>query len=72
MTIEDRAKQRRQRIVMGRTDSFEEAELWDLKFWQSLTPEDRLEAYMAIRADVEKVNAARKKDTAAQEASSVK
>ncbi len=62
MTLEERAKRRRQRIVAARSTSFEEAEKWDLKYWQSLSPEERLEAFMAIREDVEKVHAARERD----------
>jgi len=72
MTIQDRAKLRRQRIVTGRSHSHEEAEMWDLRYWQSLSCEQRLDAYMAIRMDVEKVNAARKKDSTASKTILVK
>ena len=72
MTPEERANERRQRMVMGRSHSYKEAELWDLKYWQSLSPEARLEAYMAIRQDVEKVNAAREQDDVKREANSLK
>jgi hypothetical protein len=39
--------------------SFEDAEAWDLEFWQAMTPEERLSALVAIRRDVEVVEAAR-------------
>jgi hypothetical protein len=41
--------------------SFEAAEAWDLDFWQERTPEERLSALVAIRRDVEVVEAARGK-----------
>jgi hypothetical protein len=59
MGIKERSEQRRRRIVANRAASFEEAERWDLEFWQNLTPEERLSALVAIRRDVEKVNRAR-------------
>jgi hypothetical protein len=39
--------------------SFEDAEAWDLDYWQTRTPEERLSALVAIRRDVEVVEAAR-------------
>jgi hypothetical protein len=45
------------------TADFENAEQWDLDFWQSQTPEDRLSALIALRKDVEKVTRARLKAT---------
>ncbi len=48
----ERARERRARIVAHRTTSFEDAERWDLEFWQSLTPEERLSALVAIHRDV--------------------
>ena len=38
---------------------FEEAEQWDLEYWQSLPPASRLSALVAIRADIEKVHKSR-------------
>jgi hypothetical protein len=35
------------------------SESWDLDFWLARTPEERLDACMALREDVEKVVAAR-------------
>jgi len=57
--LKRRARQRRQRIVVHRAASFEEAELWDLEYWQRRTPEERLSALVALRAEVERVNRAR-------------
>jgi len=50
-----RAEERRKRIVGNRAQTWEEAERWDLEFWQSLTPQQRLEAHVAILEDVEKI-----------------
>lgn len=61
MTIEQRSRLRRQRIRSHRARDFADAERWDLRFWQSLTPEDRLSALIAIREDVRLVQAARRK-----------
>ncbi len=40
-----------------RADGFEDAERWDLLFWQEQTPQDRLAALLAIRSDVRKIRA---------------
>ena len=61
MTIEERSQERRKRIVVHVATSFEDAEAWDLDFWQKMTPEERLSALVAIRRDVEVVEAAREK-----------
>lgn len=39
-------------MIVHRAASFADAERWDLEFWQSQTPEDRLSALVAIRRDV--------------------
>jgi len=49
MTLEERSKLRRMRDVR-RSKSLEEAEEWDLNYWQSMTQAERLQAYLAIRA----------------------
>ena len=46
-------------MVVNRASSFEEADAWDLDYWQSRTPEERLSALVAIRRDVELAQAAR-------------
>lgn len=47
-------------MVDHRAANFEEAEAWDLDFWQSQSPEQRLSALAAIRRDVNKVLQSRK------------
>ena len=42
-----------------RATSHDDAEAWDLDFWQRRTPEERLSALVAIHRDVELVEAAR-------------
>ncbi len=59
MSIEERSQERRKRMVVHLATSFEDAEAWDLDFWQKMTPEERLSALIAIRRDVEVVEAAR-------------
>ncbi len=59
MSLEERSQERRKRMVVHVASSFEDAEAWDLEFWQKMTPEERLSAFVAIRRDVEVVEAAR-------------
>jgi len=54
-----RADERRTRIVANRAQSFAEAESWDLEFWQTCTPSERLSALVHLRRDVELACAAR-------------
>jgi hypothetical protein len=54
-----RAIERRSRLVAHRAANHEEAEKWDLSFWQSKTPQERLSALVAIRQDIEVVNLSR-------------
>lgn len=54
-----RAERRRHRLVANRARSFEAAEAWDLEFWQSRTPQERLSAFVQLRRDVELAQAAR-------------
>jgi len=49
MGIKERAEERKKRIVAHLAANFKEAEEWDLAFWQSLSPEERLSALPAIR-----------------------
>ena len=55
MGLRERSRARRKQIVGHIAHSHEDAEQWDLEFWQSRTPQERLSALVAIRADVEKV-----------------
>jgi hypothetical protein len=47
-------------MVGHRAAGHAEAESWDLDFWQSQGPEARLSALVAIRRDIEAVEAGRK------------
>ena len=58
--LHKRAEERRKRIVGHIATSHEDAEAWDLEFWQQQGPEARLSALVAIRRDVEMVQASRK------------
>lgn len=49
------------RMVAHVATSFEDADPWDLVYWQSRTPEERHPALVAIRRDVEAVEAGRSK-----------
>ena len=53
-------------MVANRAKSFADAERWDLDFWQSRTPEERLSALVAIRRDVETVEAGRQQNAEEQ------
>lgn len=67
MSIKERSEERRRRIVVHRALSFEEAEAWDLDYWQSKTPEERLSAFVALRRDVEMVEAARESNASLED-----
>jgi len=54
MGLKERSRERRKRIVGNVANSHEEAEQWDLEFWQRLSPQQRLAALEAIKRDVEK------------------
>jgi len=54
-----RAEERRKLIVANRAQSFAGAESWDLDFWQSRTPSERLSALVHLHRDVELARAAR-------------
>ncbi|OEU50058.1 MAG: hypothetical protein BA861_00500 [Desulfobacterales bacterium S3730MH5] len=66
MGIRERSAKRRKCIVAHRALSFEDAEKWDLDFWQCQTPEQRLSALVAIREDVKKAERSRLKGSAAK------
>ena len=46
--------------------SFEEAEAWDLDFWQQAGPEARLSALVALREDLAHIEAARSPNVSEQ------
>jgi hypothetical protein len=58
-TLEERAKRRRSRMAVNLAHSPEEAEAWDLEFWQEAGPDARLSALVAIHEDLALVMAAR-------------
>jgi len=57
--IAERSRARRARMVSHLAHSFSEAEEWDLAYWQSMGPEERLSALVALRDDLKKVEEAR-------------
>lgn len=59
MTRRERSERRRSRIVVHRAKNFEDAEAWDLEFWQQKSPEERLSALVALHRDAEKAIQAR-------------
>ena len=46
-----RRLERTRRMVTNRARSFEEADEWDLSFWQAHTPQERINALEELRAD---------------------
>jgi hypothetical protein len=46
-------------MVWNRAKSFEEAEEWDIGFWQNQTPEDRLSALAELRREAAEIEKAR-------------
>ena len=56
MGLKERSQRRRREMVVHRADGFQDAEDWDLAFWQQQTPQDRLSALVAIHRDVAKVH----------------
>jgi hypothetical protein len=61
MGIRERSLARQKKIVANRAYSYQEAEDWDLDFWLSQSPRQRLSALVAIRRDVLKAQQARQK-----------
>jgi hypothetical protein len=49
-------------MVAHRATTHEDAEDWDLDFWQAQGPEGRLSALVAIRRDIEAVEAGRSRE----------
>ena len=58
-SIAERAAERKKRLVGHRSESFREAEDWDLDYWQSQGYEARLSALVALRNDVQRIRKAR-------------
>jgi hypothetical protein len=55
VALADRSKARRERMVVNRARDHGEAERWDLEFWQSRSPAERLAALAAIHQDIANV-----------------
>ncbi len=69
MGLKERARERRRRMVVHVAHSHEEAEEWDLAYWQSLTPQQRLAAMESLNRDIAAIRAGRQDPTQAQDAS---
>ena len=50
-TLSGRSASRRARMKHNRARNFDEAKLWDLEFWQGLSPAQRLVALESIRRE---------------------
>ena len=50
--MKQRADARRKRIVGNVAENHEDADQWDLEFWQKQTPAMRLSALVALRNDL--------------------
>ena len=59
MGIKERARRRREKIEVNVAASHEEAEQWDLEFWQRRTPQERPAALAAIYEDIRKIKRSR-------------
>ena len=55
MSIKECSEERRKRIVTNVAHSHEEAEDWDLWFWQQRTPQERLSALTIMQRDMERL-----------------
>jgi len=60
MGMRERSEERRKRIVTHVARSHEEAEAWDLEFWQQRTPQERLSALVAIHRDIDRIQQRRR------------
>jgi len=60
MGLKERARERRRRMVVHVAHSHEEAEAWDLAYWQSLTPQQRMAALEALKRDAETIKRGRR------------
>lgn len=61
MTLAERSKIRKIKMVGHCSHGFAEADQWDLEFWQERTPDERLSALVAIHRDIANVNMGRAK-----------
>ena len=61
MSIRQRARRRRARMVVHRAAGYEDADRWDLEFWQARTPQERLSALVDIHEDIARVRGRRRR-----------
>ena len=59
LSLAKRSEERRCSIVAHRAANFEDAEAWDLEFWQSQSPQMRLSALVAMHREAAAIEAAR-------------
>jgi hypothetical protein len=59
MGLKERAAERRKRMVGHVAKNFKDAEDWDLDFWQSLTPQERVSVLVDLHEDYQKIKRAR-------------
>ncbi len=62
MNIQQRTKLRKRNIIAHKATDFDDAERWDLEFWQKQTPQMRLSALVAIINDINAINPNKLKD----------
>ncbi|MBN2802586.1 MAG: hypothetical protein JXR91_05805 [Deltaproteobacteria bacterium] len=62
-TLESRTEIRKQKMKSHKSSTYEESEKWDLEYWLSCTPDQRLAAHVAILNDVEIVKNSALKDS---------
>ncbi len=62
MGLKERSAERRKRMVGNIAHSHEEAEDWDLRFWLSLSPQERVSAVMDIHDDISKAREIRRQE----------
>jgi len=60
--IAERSQARKARMVAHTSHSYEEADAWDLEYWQSVGPEARLSALVALHEEYRNVKQARGKN----------
>lgn len=60
MGIKERSAERRKRLVGHIARNHEEAEHWDLEFWQKQGPQARLAALEAILEDIRRIKRGRR------------
>ena len=60
MGMKERTNQRRKRIVAHRATGYQDADRWDLEYWQAKTQQMGLSALTALHRDYEKIKRRKK------------